>query len=821
MPTREPIGRTLSMAEDDALWTEPVVGSADVPAPYEDRGLLGVGGMGEVRRVYDPRLGRTAALKLLRAELSVDAGQRARFVAEAQVLAQLQHPGVVPVFERGELEDGRPWFVMTEISGRSLRDVLADGVDVRRSVELLRRVAETVAYAHTRGVVHRDLKPDNVMVGAFGEVLVLDWGLARVVGAGGDDALLSTVRSGGANTTRVGTVTGTPSYMAPEQAAGETERIGTPADAYALGAILYEALSGRPPYDGDDGAAIVQAVLTRDPEPLPAHLPPELATQAMAALARAPEARPTAASLADALAAWLDGVHRKDRARRVVEDGQAAFAAAEALSVQAARLRVEAGALLAAVDARAPEALKAPGWAREDEAEALERAAAERGVEARETVLTALTHAPDLIEAHVILADLALSDHRAAEAAGDVAASTRAAVVLRQHLDLLPPARTATHRAWLAGDGALSLETDPPGAVVRLYRYAQVGRRLVPMFQAELGRTPLHAVPLAMGRYLCRIDAPGRPTVHYPVRIGRQQHWDGVGPDGRRTVVPLPEVVPPGARYVPPGWVDVGTRDMPIEHELPARRVWVDGFFIDQFAVTNTEFIAFLDALVAEGREAEALLHVPSTMPVGGAPGTPLYGRNAAGGFVLQPDQDGDLWEPDWPVFMVDRAGARAYAAWRAARTGAPWSLPHEYAWEKAARGVDGRMYPWGDGFDSTYCWMRDSRADKAHPASVHAAPLDESPYGVRGMAGLALDWTETPFRKEGPPVSSTGALTADVAPTTLWAARGGAWHFRARGCAVTSRWMLPATNRRGDLSFRLVCPIVDAGNGGGAGELP
>jgi len=788
---RQVVARTLSLSDEELLgYLPPPSDPMDVPAPYEDRGLIGIGGMGEVRRVYDPRLGRTAALKVLRAVLAHDGAQRARFVAEAQILAQLQHPGVVPVFERGELEDGRPWFVMKEVTGRSLREVMEEGLELRRAVDLWRRVSDAIAYAHTRGVVHRDLKPDNVMVGPFGEVLVLDWGLARLVGDTEADAP-STVRDAGAHATRAGTVTGTPSYMAPEQAAGELDRLGPATDVYALGATLYEMLAGRPPHDGPTSEEIVAAVLAGPPPPLAAEVPPELARLCEAALAREPAARGTAEGFARALEAWLDGVHRRERAREVVEAGRTQFAEAGALHTQAAALRVAAAEELAALGPRAGEDAKAAAWAREDEAERLERVAAERAAEGRETVGAAFTHAADLEEAHAMLADLTLEDHRQAELLGDEIGATRAAITLRRHLTALPPAATVRHRAWLAGEGALSLETDVPAEVL-LHRYEPHRRRMVPVFERSLGPTPLRAVPLPMGSYLCVLRAPGRPDVRYPVSIGRQEHWSSGGP------IHLPASVPEGSCHVPAGWFWSGTAGQPFEHELPRRRVWVDGFLLERFPATNRAWITFLDALVDAGEHELAAACAPA------APGgVPVYGRDAAGHHFLQPDPDGDLWEPDWPVFLVDHAAARAFAAWRARVTGLPWRLPHEFEWEKAARGVDGRTYPWGNGFDPTYCWMRDT-AEVPHPAPVGRCPVDESPYGVRDLAGGAMDWTDCPFRKEGPPLDADGRLLADPGPAPTIAVRGGAWHFRARGCATTGRWMPTANARRGDVTVRL-----------------
>ncbi len=210
---------------------------------YEDLGVLGIGGMGEVRRVRDPTLKRTLAMKIIHLRLLKHRGAVSRFVEEAQVGAQLQHPNIPPVHERGRLSDGRHYFTMKEIHGTALTAAIRavhkasdakswhpakDGTTFRHLVQTFHQVCVTMAYAHASGVIHRDLKPDNIMVGGFGEVLVVDWGLAKVMGSRSSEALedesaVETVRTGQDQmATRVGSVSGTPCYMSPEQARGET-----------------------------------------------------------------------------------------------------------------------------------------------------------------------------------------------------------------------------------------------------------------------------------------------------------------------------------------------------------------------------------------------------------------------------------------------------------------------------------------------------------------------------------------------------------------------------------------------------------------------
>ncbi|MEM7249398.1 MAG: serine/threonine-protein kinase, partial [Acidobacteriota bacterium] len=322
-----------------------------------DLGFLARGGMGEVRRVRDTRLNRVLAVKVLHHELVDDERAHARFLAEAQATSQLQHPGIVAVHSRGELDDGRPWFTMTEIRGRTLAQVLrearagaADAWNLREQVEALRRACQAVAHAHDNGVVHRDLKPANIMVGAFGEVLVLDWGLARLV-AGESAPRERLVETGDAPVTRAGQVMGTPTHMAPEQAMGGT--VGPSADVHALGAILHEMLTGELPYGRDADEAWRR--VRRGPRPSPIHRTPtgrpapplELVETCERALERDPARRPAdATELSREITAWLDGARKREQALELVEEADARRPLLDDRARRVAQLREEARELL-------------------------------------------------------------------------------------------------------------------------------------------------------------------------------------------------------------------------------------------------------------------------------------------------------------------------------------------------------------------------------------------------------------------------------------------------------------------------------------------
>ncbi|MBA3392295.1 MAG: serine/threonine protein kinase [Deltaproteobacteria bacterium] len=303
---------------------DPDASSLVLPAAgYEIGAVIGRGGMGEVLTAKDLRIGREVALKRMRSPTPTrDA--LSRFLREARIQARLDHPAIVPVHELNTDEAGRPYFTMKRLTGRTLAQRLADDAPSHRMLRAFVEVCLAVDFAHSRGVVHRDLKPSNIMLGDYGEVYVLDWGIARVLDqprsaetdrheaqAGTDIDTLDV-------NTRSGVLLGTPGYMSPEQI--RSLPVGRASDVYALGSILFEILAGEPLHPR--GQHAVGSTLGH-PQAWPAQrkgddsVPPELDALCAKALSEDPAARPTVHDLAEGVQAYLDGDRDLEQRRRL------------------------------------------------------------------------------------------------------------------------------------------------------------------------------------------------------------------------------------------------------------------------------------------------------------------------------------------------------------------------------------------------------------------------------------------------------------------------------------------------------------------------
>jgi serine/threonine protein kinase len=334
-------------SREDAPWS----GTDEAPR-YISRGLLGEGGMGEVRLCEDRRIGREVAMKVVRPGHGSRSAGRPRFLHEARVQGQLEHPSIVPVYDLATNDSGQLYFTMKRVRGVTLESIFETLRHPRSAGEgpssgslysrhkLLTAFASvclTVDYAHSRGIIHRDLKPSNIMFGDFGELYVLDWGLAKQMGEGEPDLPVPAKSEpsglGSGKTTR-GAVMGTAGYMAPEQFRGEVESLDQRTDVYALGAVLFEILAARPLHDQATASEVKKSTL-RGAEARPSvraphvDVPPELEAVCVRATELDPKDRfNTAREMSDAIERYLEG--DRDLALRCTMAVRHAAAAARA-----------------------------------------------------------------------------------------------------------------------------------------------------------------------------------------------------------------------------------------------------------------------------------------------------------------------------------------------------------------------------------------------------------------------------------------------------------------------------------------------------------
>ena len=844
---------------------------------YEILGELGRGGMGIVYRARRADLDREFALKVIRPGRDADPETIARFLREARAAARLaSHPGIVGVHDVGD-DGGTLYLAMDYVPGGTLEQLLdEERIEPRQVAGWLAQVARAVHFAHAHGILHRDVKPANILIETSnerrangetsdaghespiaGRVKVTDFGLAAPLASDAQTERL----------TRSGMTVGTPGYMAPEQAVGQ--RVDARADVYALGATLYECLTGSPPFPGANAFDVLQRVVRDDPlaprrrRPT---VPKDLETVTLRCLEKEPDRRyPTAEALAVDLerfvagepvaarpissferwqrrirrnpvpaaaigvgvlalgvALWIVGVQQTaaraeiaqsiDRAlaiaddapakalamlegmrerapeaagledamaavrkRALVHEREARQATARQLLDRAALARAELAthvANLAALEREAEPSVSSrrrEHWARLDEAwgtiRTFHMAALELLADAGDAALRA--------EAAHALADVALQLATRAEREGEAERAARWLAVARANA-------SERHAAVFAGDGTLTLDTAPSGATViaEPYEDPDADGRLTLGAARTLGAAPLDRAPLPMGSYRLTLRLDGYADVLYPVLVGR----------GEAVFVPAPvrllreSEIGDGWIYVPAGESILGG-DPDARTEIPRHRARVPGFLTRRLEVTVRDYLDWLEALMDAGLpEAEVQARCPRV------------DSNREFLIVVRDDflhrVDRFKLADAWPILGISWDDAQAYLEWRRRETGLPLRLPMEVEWERAARGADGRAFPWGDGFD--WGWTRggvgwEVELGGVRPRNVGKSVADHSPFEVHDMAGSVDEWC------------------ADEWPGNMRATRGGEWggmvsEFFRVATRVGGRQVVPEIHR----GFRL-----------------
>lgn len=759
---------------------------------------LGSGGAGRVVRAFDRLLGRTVAMKILRGKVDDDPEALARFIAEAQATGQLEHPNIVPIYDFGVLPSGDAFYTMREVEGHSLRDVLQaleageeeyeDEYTLVRLLNILRQVSQAAQYAHVRSVVHRDLKPDNIMLGDYGEVLVMDWGLAQVLEP--EERDVEREFGDQSSPQQSGQTLGTPSYMPPEQARGDLGEVDETSDIYSLGAILYEILTLDPPYSGDGPVDVMWAVVDdellepSERAPERREIPEGLERICMKAMAEEQENRyDSAGAFHDELEAWLEGLQPR-QAERLVEKGDRAADRYHDLLDQIEEYNEQVRHLSNQIDEWEGFEAKRELWEVEDRRDDAEADSARAFCEAVTNYTQALAHAPDNEAANQGLADLYWTRLRRAEMRRDILNTIYFKTLVEQY-------DPGTYEELLAANSDLYVETEPEGIPLKLFEYREQDRGLVPTDERDLGESPVHVEELSIGSYLLKLFPERCRKIQQPVLIERDRDAE--------VSVRLPDEsdFEEGFRYIPGGEFIAGGDPEAFAPREP-ERVPVDPFFCQSVPVTFGEYLEWFNELYDEVGD-EAMERAPQT--------------REAEGLLIEYDEDEQRWLPseiliegkarerypkgeghewDLPVIGVRAEDAEAYIEWRSERDGREYRLPTVHELEKAGRGVDGRRFPWGDKFDATFCKMRFSRPESpAQPEPVGTFDHDISPYGVRDLAGGVQEWCQPLDDRDEP---------SDQRPV-----KGGGWGQDERVCHLAGTIEILSEARTTRTGFRLV----------------
>ncbi|MEM7261057.1 MAG: bifunctional serine/threonine-protein kinase/formylglycine-generating enzyme family protein [Planctomycetota bacterium] len=710
---------------------------------YRIEGFVGEGGMGEVFQGRDALMRRQIAVKYLRAGHVSNAAAVRQFWTEVVHAGLLDHPCVPPVHDVGIDDRGRPFYVMRLIKGRSLRQVLEDNEasdpeatdsewGLPRFLSTFVQVCGAIQFAHDSEILHLDIKPDNVMVGEYGDVYVVDWGLS-------EPATSSPQRA----------ARGTPSYMAPEQTRSG-QALTAAADVFALGALLYELCLRRRAFPGKSTTEVFTRIRAGDFErgdPWE-RCPASLREVIQQALSTDPDQRTSSAGeVAKQVRSFLDG--RRDRQRRRQRAHRELAEAQEELR-RAGDQREHAQSMQRELELRRPEPWasadeKAAFWDQEDDHDRIVRASQMHLDRAVQHLLRAREDAPDDMLIRRALADIYTERFAEAERHGDRFQLHFLEMQLRR-LELPEVDQ------FLEGRGRIEIACDRPPSQLSLHHVVERRRVLSVGERIELPLDNLTLPSATPGRYQVEVEVPGRRAVRAPLRVTR---GESVRLELRsRTEAEIGEEFV----QIPAGPFVMGGDELTFKSH-PRTVVEVDEFAIGRFPITWEEYRVYLQALADESlsNAEENLPRLPS----------------ADDAWVIKDGQVlyGDIRQ-DWPIFSVTFDQAQAYCRWRSTRDGRTYRLPTDAEWEKAARGVDERIYPWGDRFDPTFCKNADSTPEKSQPEPVGEYPTDRSPYGVQDMAGGIREWCNSWFSEKD----------------SLRLVRGGSWNFSSIGAHCAYR---------------------------------
>ena len=682
-------------------------------ARYTLEELLGVGGFASVHKAHDQKVGRKLALKSL--ESSDNEIMIMSFNLEARVMSQLDHPGILPVYDLIENLDSKDSeldtvnskklvtaYSMRIASHASLYEnlVKSASLDIHNLCQNLHRVALTLEHAHQRGVLHRDIKPQNILLGNAGEVYLTDWGVCLLMPHHQDYHLM--------NEEYTKALVGTPSYMPPEQAAKLTVDART--DVFGLGTCLYFALTGQAPIVGEnlkDAIQNAQQAMIMAPSQvwlsrgLKFPYPQALENICLKCLNKDPSQRyQSARALAKALESFNNGelerARLKQTADKAFHHGKPAFNKFLELFDAQKELLIRVDKASVQYKKSRSENDREYKWSLEEELDALLNPLEESFTQAISAFQSALRAYPQHDQAKDSITQLYKVRYERALNANDQAMSIFFESQIREFAN-------AEELKLLDQASQVYLQGLPQGVKVEVYSSVLKRYETILTKQQTFDNYQGEAIFLARGRYLIELTHPKASLVRINLWIKSYQKLQ------IETPLPIRSAIPKGFVYIK------------------------DKLAFSEFPTTMQEYCNFLNELSVE----EADQRIPRYHQ------TPYCFRSDSGRFELPyTDLEGDQWQSDWPVILITYHDAVAYTKWLSKHLNVTARLPSKTEWLEAASGGDCRNFPWGNSFDASLCVMRESHTGRPAPTSINDIRKDRSPYGVYHVAGNICQWT-------------------------------------------------------------------------------
>ncbi len=803
---------------------------------------IGLGGVGAVLAAYEPELNREVAIKILRPAFRNKVDSLKRFVREARATAHIEHPNIVPVHQLGVFEDNGVFFSMKKVGGRDLRSVirkLDEGnkeflqkYTRRQLLQIFVAVGNGVAYAHSKGIIHRDLKPANIMLGDYGEVMVMDWGLVKYKAEKDSseqewevefDLDLATVGHDDAMSTIQGSVSGTPAYMSPEQAGGHTENIDEQSDLYSLGAILYSILTWKTaPFESPMTTnqvlnSVVNGDFKRPRKRTPKRkIPCELEAICLKAMALDKKDRYESVELfvrdiKDYLEGYSVVAYKGSLARRLFKmvrrhpliPSAAIVSICTFLGVlgiiyfenesRISNLKNFARYSIVQGDGYYLKALKAYQKLQNE----YKKPAGEACYKIINKFYTDFNRYKLEFNSNYNVAAQFL--FQAEDMGGKSSTINKDLLkVLKQQLNfglltgnydetrgLVKQLRLRRHRVFgeiissdkkiyeqikmiIRNEGIIKVTSTPEGTKV-YYEAAAGAQERGEKKKILMGETPFEK-KLATGSYLLFITGKNGENIKCPIQVLCGQT--------NPVQISIPGKVPDGMCYIPGGKFYLGTR----KSLNQMQRSFLPAYFISRYEVTLKQYLEFWKSLKSPlNRKRYQGRYLFSN---GDFKYVNIWDKNArlSKGFKL-----------NMPIVGISGKAAEAYCSWLGEKLGISLRLPTNLEWEKAARGVDGRSFVWGNMYnaEATLCWDNKAGIKKypiASPVGTFAG--DESIYGVRDLVGNVREFT-----------------TEKVGNNKLFIIKGGSLRTRLlfSNIGYSSH---SGVNSENDIGFRYVMPF-------------